>query len=116
MSLRDIYSGYAYCSGALLNENTVVTSAYCYKSRVIIQLGGNSNATKQTFVFKNFSLDNVKIIFLLRIPSSRFIRHPNYNSYNQSNDIALINHSFNIRIWIFRDIEHVISRGIRIQI
>ena len=45
-----LISGNAYCSGALLNENWVVTSASCYQNRVILQLGGQTNATKQTYV------------------------------------------------------------------
>ena len=57
-----MHSGYAYCSAALLNENWVVTSAYCYKSRVIIQLGGSSNATKQTFVFLISHLIMLKLL------------------------------------------------------
>ena len=48
-----LISGYAYCSGALLNENLVATSAFCYKNKVIMQLGGQTNTTKQMYVFHN---------------------------------------------------------------
>ena len=38
---------YPYCSGALLNEHWVITTASCYESRVSVQLGGEANETKQ---------------------------------------------------------------------
>ena len=44
-----IRSGYPFCSGALLNENWVVTSGSCYKSRVMVQLGGQANEAKQMY-------------------------------------------------------------------
>ena len=32
-------SGYHFCGGALINENWIVTSAICYKSKVEVRLG-----------------------------------------------------------------------------
>ena len=40
-------SGYPFCNGALISYQWVITSARCYKSRVIVQLEGDPNKLKQ---------------------------------------------------------------------
>uniref|UniRef100_A0A4W6BNW6 trypsin n=1 Tax=Lates calcarifer TaxID=8187 RepID=A0A4W6BNW6_LATCA len=61
---------------SLVYENWVVSAAHCYMSRVEVRLGehiiGVNEGTEQF------------------IRASRVIRHPFYNSYNNSNDIMLI--------------------------
>ena len=52
--LVSIGAGHPYCNGALLNENWVITTASCYKSRVSVQLGGEANETKQMYCCNHF--------------------------------------------------------------
>ena len=46
------HNDFIYCSGALIKEEWVITSASCYGIGVKIQLGGNQNATKHGFLIK----------------------------------------------------------------
>ena len=90
-----------YCSGALLNENWVITVASCEESSdsVVIksvQFGGQANETKQTYV-KESVLN--KFNPMLSVSSQRFIRHPKYCSVMYYNDIALISNSFNLHLF-----------------
>ena len=59
-------NGYPYCSGALIDKNWVITSASCYKTKIIVQLTGNAKTSTQRYLLlipNDFCTDFINSIF-----------------------------------------------------
>lgn len=95
------------CSGTLINQNTVLTAAQCYVDQVSFTSNGNSynfpvatNTYYPTFesmysVYLGFH--DISDIFTgtftypgRKISVTNFIKHPNFDSTNLLNDIAIL--------------------------